>query len=287
MSGHILEERWRVISLQNESLRHLKNALERWRPSGLEDVKACTDVISALRECSDSRDELTRCYLTFKGQIKPDDATVRSLIIRMQAFQNEVARAAGIVMSALLFPHWKKESISLIFRQGAAADSSDPENADAGTGKDPDAGKDELVLTAMNLPPHLTAAEEFFILPYLTFIQNILGSIHSIGLGSLWLFVGSTIAVSSYPFEPLNVLGGIFLSVFLLYAVTMIVVYSQMSRDATLSHITDTRPGELGKEFWEKLLTFGIGPLIGLLTTLFPSITDTVFSWIQPAQLLK
>jgi hypothetical protein len=62
----------------------------------------------------------------------------------------------------------------------------------------------------------------------------------------------------------------------------MVLVYSQMSRDATLSHITNTNPGELGMEFWLRLVGFGVGSLIGLLTTLFPSITDFMFSWLQP-----
>jgi len=68
----------------------------------------------------------------------------------------------------------------------------------------------------------------------------------------------------------------------------VVLAYSQMSRDATLSHITNTRPGELGGDFWMRIVAFGIGPLIGLLTTLFPSITDFVFSWLQPGvQALK
>ena len=61
-----------------------------------------------------------------------------------------------------------------------------------------------------------------------------------------------------------------------------------MHRDATLSHITNKTPGELGLESWTKLFAFGVGPLIGLLTTLFPSITDFVVSWLQPgAQAIK
>jgi hypothetical protein len=95
-------------------------------------------------------------------------------------------------------------------------------------------------------------------------------------LGSLWLFVGTTLAISSYPFEPLNVLGGIFLGAFVIQRTITVLVYSQMSRDSTLSHVTNTSPGKLGLEFWERVVAFGIGPLIGLLTTLFPSITDFV-----------
>jgi hypothetical protein len=60
----------------------------------------------------------------------------------------------------------------------------------------------------------------------------------------------------------LNTLGVIFLGAFLGFGGVMILVYSQMSRDATLSHITNTK--------------------IGLLTTLFPSITDFALSWLQP-----
>ena len=120
------------------------------------------------------------------------------------------------------------------------------------------------------------------------FLVEKLGRLRTIALGSLWLFVGATLAVSSYPFDPLNILGIIFLSAFLGFGGVMILVYSQMSRDATLSHITNTDPGELKMEFLTHVLTFGIGPLLGLLTTLFPSISDFIFSWIQPgAQALK
>jgi len=60
------------------------------------------------------------------------------------------------------------------------------------------------------------------------------------------------------------------------------VVYSQMFRDATLSHLTNTKPGELGWDFWIKILSFGIGPLFGLLATLFPNFSSTFMSLLQP-----
>ena len=62
----------------------------------------------------------------------------------------------------------------------------------------------------------------------------------------------------------------------------IVFVYAEMHRDATLSHITHTSPGELGFDFYVKIFTFGLGPLIGLLTTLFPSMTDFVVSFLQP-----
>jgi hypothetical protein len=194
----------------------------------------------------------------------------------LRDFQEELASTAGLVMKNVLLPAWQKEKHSLIF------------NASRDEVKVGGQGDAEVAIPTGKLPPHVRAAEEFFVLPYLAFVQNIFGRIQTIVLGSLWLFVCTTLAVSSYPFAPLNVLGGLFLTVFLLVGGLTVLVYSQMSRDATLSHITNTRPGELGWDFWMRLVGFGVGPLIGLLTTLFPSITDFVFSWLQPSvQALK
>jgi len=120
------------------------------------------------------------------------------------------------------------------------------------------------------------------VLPYLGFIQNTIGRIRSIAMGILALFVAATLAVATYPFDPLPVIGGIFLVTFVLAGGAVVVVYAQIHRDATLSHVTNTTPGELGFDFWAKLVGFGIGPLAGLLSTLFPSITDFVVSWLQP-----
>jgi hypothetical protein len=45
---------------------------------------------------------------------------------------------------------------------------------------------------------------------------------------------------------------------------------------------TNTKPGELEAEFWIKLVGFGIGPLIGWLTNIFPALADFLFSWLEP-----
>jgi len=106
--------------------------------------------------------------------------------------------------------------------------------------------------------------------------------VRTIAIAILLLFMATTLALSSYPFSPTPALGAIFLVLFVLVGAMVVFVYAEMHRDATLSHITQTRPGQLGFEFWSRIVSFGIGPLIGLMTTLFPSITDFVVSWLQP-----
>jgi hypothetical protein len=120
------------------------------------------------------------------------------------------------------------------------------------------------------------------------FIRNILGRVRTLGLAIVFLFIAVTLSVSSYPFDPLPVIGAVFLVLFAVIGITMIIAYAEMCRDATLSRIASTNPGELGLSFWVKMIGLGAGPLLALLTTLFPSMTDFIVSFLQPgAQAIK
>lgn len=263
MSGNVLAERYCLISRQLEALRHLENQMKGWIPDSLEGTQI--------------RDKLEMKITAFQGTqmkdfvdwyVKLGDDPVKT-VEPLREVQEEMASIAGFVLVKILIPSWQTETDSLIF------DPLRTKNKEEETGDGP--------RIASDIPHYVLAAEEFFVLPYLGFIQNILGRIRTIVLGILCLFIATTLAVSSYPFDPLPVLGGIFLALFVITGTTIVVIYAGMHRDATLSYITDTSPGELGGEFWRQVFTFGVGPLLGLLTTLFPSITDFVVSWLQPS----
>ena len=59
-------------------------------------------------------------------------------------------------------------------------------------------------------------------------------------------------------------------------------VYAGLDRDSTLSHITNTVPGQLGAHFWLRILSFVGVPAMGLIVAQFPEITDFALSWIAP-----
>jgi hypothetical protein len=262
MSGNVLEERYRAISLQIECLRHLRNQRIKAQRTGDEN----SALSCGLAECLDA--ELPKFAEWYVGLER--DKPVQDLK-PIQDFQEKLAHTAGLVMKEVLLPEWRQETDSLISQRPALGR------------KTSEADSKELSASRVDIPPQVQAAEEFVVLQYLAFIQNIFGRLRTMVLGILWLFVGTTLAVASYPFEPVDVLGGIFLVVFVLVGAVIVVVYAQMCRDATLSYITDTTPGQLGWDFWFRLAAFGIGPLAGLLATLFPSISDFVFSWLQPS----
>ena len=96
------------------------------------------------------------------------------------------------------------------------------------------------------------------------------------------LFIACTVALSVYPFNPRQAPSAVLVALFVLVGAVIVHVYAEMHRDSTLSHVTNTKPGELGIEFWIKIIGFGIAPVIGLLTRIFPGIADFVFSWLQP-----
>jgi hypothetical protein len=263
MSGNVLAERYSLFSRQIEALRHLENQMEEWIPDDLAEARiqdALQIKIDAFQK--NQMKDFVEWY------VKLDDDHVET-VEPLRKVQEEIASIAAFVLVNILLPSWHSETDSLIF---------DPSRATSNEGE---TNKGPRI--SASVPRRILAAEEFVVLPYVGFIQNILGRIRTIVLGILCLFIATTLAVSSYTFDPLPVLGGIFLAVFIIIGTTLIVIYAGMHRDATLSYITDTSPGELGGEFWRQVLTFGVGPLLGLLTTLFPSITDFVVSWLQPS----
>jgi hypothetical protein len=261
MSGNVLEERYRLVSRQLESARNLQTALSAWHPA---DDAHKAIVQHELGECEKAALDFAEDYAAVLTKVSPD--RVAKLKRDLAAYQERMAKTAGCVLTHIIVPAWQHEGQSLILEEDSE-------------GKTEEKGEPRLPLATED---HVKAAEEFFVLPYLGFIQNTLGAMRTIAFGMLLLFTASTLALSSYPFSPAPRLGAIFLVLFLVVGSTVIVVYAQMHRDATLSHITQTEQGELGFEFYSKIFSFGIGPLIGLLTTLFPAITDFLVSWLQP-----
>ena len=261
MSSNVLEERYCLISRQLESARNLQTTLEDWQSLGEEDKKI---VAGELKKCEKAGLDFAEKYTVALSN--PSSHNVRELKCDLMAYQQEVAKTAGRVMTHILLPAWRRERQSLILE-------AEPPKPDDDKAASP---------PPVTADAHVRAAEEFFVLPYVGFIQNILGRVRTIAIAILLLFMATTLALSSYPFSPTPALGAIFLVLFVLVGAMVVFVYAEMHRDATLSHITQTRPGQLGFEFWSRIVSFGIGPLIGLMTTLFPSITDFVVSWLQP-----
>ncbi len=262
MSGNVLDVRYKLLSRQLESLNHLHTSLQEFVVAhpNLVDIErqGAEDCLAAVDATRNAGVVFVKWYsLNYRN---PKAAGLR----QFEELQERIAATAGRVLTHLLVPAWRKEKYSLILVQP---------DGDKGERKQP-------------LPEatqeHIRNAEELTCLTYLGFAQIMLGRIRTIALAALFLFVAATIALSNYPFDPRPALSGVMLSLFVIFGAVIVFVYADMHRDATLSHITNTKPGELGSEFWVKIIGFGAAPLLGLLTTVFPEMAGFLFSWLQP-----
>jgi hypothetical protein len=127
------------------------------------------------------------------------------------------------------------------------------------------------------------ALERFLCLFYLNVILVPLRRLQTIILALAGVFVFVLISYSSYPFESRESFHGLLISIFFAISLLVGIVYGQMYSNSLLSLITNSRPGELGVDFWVKLGSFVFIPLLSILSVQFPGLNNFLFSWLQPA----
>jgi len=265
MSGNVLDVRYKLLSRQLESLNHLRTSLEDFI-SGDHDLD--DNEMKGAEACLTTVDDCRKAGMVFAQWYSVNYRNANAAGLRsFEELQQRIAATTGQVLTDLLAPAWRREKQSLILVQSGGSDKDIDERKQA----PPESGQE-----------HIRNAEELTCLTYLGFAQNMLGRIRTIALAGLFLFVATTIAVSSYPFDPRPALSGVLFVLFVVFGAVIVFVYADMHRDSTLSHITNTNPGELGSEFWFKIVGFGAAPFIGLITTIFPDLSGFLFSWLQP-----
>jgi hypothetical protein len=126
------------------------------------------------------------------------------------------------------------------------------------------------------------AKEEFVAMLYLGYIRMVLLQIRNRIMTASGMYILLLWSLTSYPF--LNhhtiVIGLTCLMVGL--AAVAIWIYSQMHRDDILSRTTETTSGKLGADFFTKILSMVGIPLLTLIASQFPEISNVVFSWLEP-----
>lgn len=253
MSGTSSRARYTIFSHQLESLHHLRNAI------GPLDARNPRD--ESIRQVIDDTWQQGREF------VEQVSRTVDMAMIndpRSRRIRKIFRECSGQVFTQLLFPNWFKEKNSLDLAEN-------PEKA----------GPNEwLPLSEDEVTRH---AEEFVCLTYVAYLQNLMGRMRTMVLSILGLFAALAFSLAFYPYTPRPAIVLSLLFLLLVVGSVVAVVYAGLSRDATISHITNTEPGALGTDFWVRLASFIGIPLIGLLAAQFPGITDFLTSWIEPS----
>jgi hypothetical protein len=126
------------------------------------------------------------------------------------------------------------------------------------------------------------ANEEFVALLYLGYIRMVLVQIRNRIFTATILFVLLLWALTSYPWMNHHALLICLSTLLVFLSVAILYIYSAMHRDDILSRTTETAPGKLDLEFYEKIIP-AIGlPLITLIASQIPELSNFFFSWIEP-----
>lgn len=263
MSGNVLDVRYKLVSRQLECLNHLHASLQEFLTA---DRERQNNEFKDIRDCLTAVEENQKAGLDFATWYSNSYRNARAAGLQLfEQFQKQIAATAGLMLTHLLVPAWRKEKPSLILSEAPSGDLQERNQS-----------------VPLSPQEYIRNAEELVCLTYLGFVQNMLGRIRTMVIGALCLFVATTLSVAAYPFDPRPALSAVLLVLFLGFGAVVVSVYADMHKDATLSHVTNTNPGELGSEFWFKLLGYGAAPVLGLITTVLPDLPGFLFSWLQP-----
>ncbi|HEY4184069.1 MAG TPA: hypothetical protein VGP07_03330, partial [Polyangia bacterium] len=127
-------------------------------------------------------------------------------------------------------------------------------------------------------------AEDFVAMRVATFIIHVLGQVRGLMLFALSAALLLVASVVAYPFHP-----GRFITVFtwvLVIVVTVgcFLIILRLEKDEIMSRLGGTEPGRINlrPELISKLVIYVALPVVGLLTAVFPEVSDLLSSWIDP-----
>ena len=258
-----------LLGRQLDSLRELKKFLEAGQPlhQAISTVEvAAKDLAENVGQYRQAQRKVSpagpgRFISFFLSGEEPSGTTILEYL---SVFQTQLASACA---KAILYldERWKLETQA----HGALPEDAEPTK--------------ELQCVKEVLPDSTTIAEDFVCLFYFNFISSIFLRLRALLVSTAGLFVFLVLSFNCYPFQPKSVYHTVMVFVFVLIVALVGVVMGQMHRDPTISHITNTQPGELGWDFWFRMASFIALPLLTLLTSQFPEFGNFLFSWAQPA----
>jgi len=252
LSGTSSRARYTIFSHQLESLLHLQNIL---RP-----IPNCGSKDAEVRASIEVACERGRRFVEKRSRTA-DLAMINDIDGR--EMREAFSQCTEQILNDLILPEWLSETDSLDLLK-------DCEKPDAN------------FIPPLSKDKPTSHAEEFVCLIYVGYLQNLLARMRTMVLSIVGVLVGLAFSLAFYPYVPRPTLAFVLLMLVGVLGSAVAIVYAGLERDSTLSHITNTKPGELGIGFWVRYGSFIGVPIIGLLVAQFPAITDFVTSWIEP-----
>jgi hypothetical protein len=198
-------------------------------------------------------------------------------ICLIRSLEGCYAEFCQLLLRDVLVPYWDDERVAFVEDCSCPGDNRPEPPATEGektTHEEEDKKCKRPTLVAL--------AEELLVVRYIALIRAVLVNVRYLMVLVAAVFVLSLVAWNSYPFQPHAFIDWCFTILLALTSIGFIVVFAQMHRNAILSRITDSKPNELGWDFWVRLITFGGIPVLTWLAYQFPQIGGSLYKILQP-----
>ncbi len=176
-------------------------------------------------------------------------------------FHQVTAEISDELAKRIVEPYWTQNILPSIESDTKTADEEKPEKTE-----------DSAYRYAM----------KFVVLQYAAFIGYVLRQLQNLLLCSVLGFVLVVLVLNSYAFQaPQTITRFLILG---LIAAGLIVVraLAQMEKDPILSRLSGTAEGELGKDFYIRALGYGALPILTVVSSQFPAVSQFLMSWAAP-----
>jgi hypothetical protein len=199
----------------------------------------------------------------------------------MKEIDEELAEFGAKLMEFVLIHYWEKEKSGLVEEQAdeglpIVVRPSEEWASHRGAMLSLWTGK------SASAPADIAAAEEFVAIRYLSLIRAVLANMRYLAAFISLTFVLGIVAWNSYPFQPRQIVDWMVTGFFAVLGSGIVRVFAQMHRDPILSRITDTKPNELGWDFYFRIATYGAIPVLTWLAYEFPDIGNVIYRFVQP-----
>ncbi len=126
------------------------------------------------------------------------------------------------------------------------------------------------------------ADEEFVALLYVGYISMVMIQIRQRILTAAVLYVLLLWTLTCYPWMYRHTILLGLVAMFAVLAGVTLIIYTEMFRDDILSRTTETTSGKLDGGFFEKIVPVLGLPLLTLIASQFPEVSNFLFSWVGP-----
>ncbi len=285
-----LTEQWRDMDRCIESMNHLILRHELWPQaaaetgagSGTEATAGAPKELKNLQSEILSRNRLLRQRALDLPCKNAADARELDLAQKtsgalLTELDSNLAEFGKKLLDIVLIPRWQKRSSGLVASRGDENPSAQKALSDSSSS-----------LRQMQSEPGgledngIRAAEEFIAIRYFSLIRAVLANMRYLMTFISLTFVLTIVAWDSYPFQPRQFMDYVFTFLLAGLGTGIISVFAQMHRDPILSRLTDTKPNELGWDFYLRIVSYGAIPVCTWLAYQFPEIGGAIYRILQP-----